>query len=770
MTTYLHTHDHTHEPTQPAPHTHDHTHDTPQPAHDHARTPQHAHDHTHDRPQPSTAPINTCKAGSYDTDKDGVIDYFLECHANGKRKKRTAYHADTAKKSAVTTYWESTGNLKTRIGYQSDGVTKSYESTHWESNGNQKTRIVYRSDGVTKSYDSSYWESNGNRKTGTSYRPDGTKSFEYSYWESNGNQKTYIAYQDDGVKKSSESTYWESTGNQKTRIDYQSDGAIVSSLNCYDSTGLREACHPIRHGLPDAYMTLTYHDSPANTKVDSYIQYNFIFETKKLFESTYWESNGNRKTEIAYQSDGVKKSSESTYWESTGNIKTRTSYQSDGVTVSSVTKYTYWEHDDDGHDDDDHDDDHHDHGHDDHHHDHGSTFRTSNGNLKTSIAYQSDGVTVSSVTCYDSTGTSEHCHPIRHGLPAAYMTLTYHDSPTNTKVNSYIQYKDTAKETKLYESTYWESAGNIKTNIDYQSDGVTLSSVTCYDSTGASEYCHPITHGLPAAYMTLTYYPSQPGAIGIYTNVNTYIQYRDTAKTKKYYESTLWESNGNIKTNIAYQSDGSTKWSKSTFWENGNIKTSIAYQLDGSTKFFEFIYWESNGNIKTHIGYGLDGTISSITCYDNTGVGEAAEEACHPITHGLRSGLLAAYMTLTYHDSPTNTKVNNYIQYTNTDKATKLYKSTFKASNGKIETRIDYQDDGDKKASVSTYWESNGNIKTKTSYQSDGATVSSVTKYTYWENGNQKTQITYQSDGVTVSSVNCYDSTGAGVTCTLAHF
>ena len=106
---------------------------------------------------PTTAPITTCKAGSYDSDHDGVANGFVECHGNGKRKRVTLYHAyhlfspkiDNVKIGSIATYREN-GNLKTYINYHADGVKKHYEYTYWE-NGNLKTWIVYQSDGVTVS-------------------------------------------------------------------------------------------------------------------------------------------------------------------------------------------------------------------------------------------------------------------------------------------------------------------------------------------------------------------------------------------------------------------------------------------------------------------------------------------------------------------------------------------------------------------------------------------------------------------------------------------
>ena len=214
-----------------------------------------------------------------------------------------------------------------------------------------------------------------------------------------------------------------------------------------------------------------------------------------------------------------------------------------------------------------------------------------NGNKKTEIEYHADGVTVDSVSCYDSKGESSFCHPTRHDLPTAYISVTYHDTPKNTKVANYIHYRDTAKTTILQEYTYWKN-GNKKTEIEYLSDGVTIDFAYCYDSKDERSFCHPTRHDLPTAYISVTYHDTPKN-----TKVASYIHYRDTAKTTILQEYTYWK-NGNAKTKIGYLYDGETKDYESTFWKDGNPKTAIEYLADGVAKKEEATYWQ-NGNSKT---------------------------------------------------------------------------------------------------------------------------------------------------------------------------
>ena len=253
------------------------------------------------------------------------------------------------------------------------------------------------------------------------------------------------------------------------------------------------------------------------------------------------------------------------------------------------------------------------------------------------------------------------------------MTLAYYDT-ANTKLRTYVQYGDTAKTNKLYEytydessghptlveynpgdmmkvsaSTYWEN-GHLKTRIEYESDGTTKRHEAAYHEDGKEKirisyqsgtsiaefscenFCHPERNGLPAEYMTLTYYDAEQ------TKLESYIQYRDTGKSEKWYEYTYWEDNGNRKTSIKYKSDGATKESESTYWEcNGKQKTSIGYSnFNGNVlKTSEYTFW-GNGRKKTEIIYQSDGTKESgyPLCHN----GDSSEsKTCTQERHGCTS-------------------------------------------------------------------------------------------------------------------------------------
>ena len=218
-----------------------------------------------------------------------------------------------------------------------------------------------------------------------------------------------------------------------------------------------------------------------------------------------------------------------------------------------------------------------------------------NGKKKTEIRHLLDGETIGKITCYDSSAEEEDCHPIRHGLPDAYMTVTYFDSPANTKVDNYTQYRDTAKTEKYYEFTYWESNGNKKTEIAYQADEIAKS----VKSIAGVSYPLVFKANTMGKLAEASYWEGNG-------NLKTAIVYQTDGETKKE-ELTYWESNGNLKTGILYQDDSETKEAETTHWENGNFKTLIRYQTDGETKREELTYWESNGNKKTGILYQDDG-------------------------------------------------------------------------------------------------------------------------------------------------------------------
>ena len=225
---------------------------------------------------------------------------------------------------------------------------------------------------------------NGYPKTYVDYQDNGTtKLSKTTYYESNGNKKILIYYKSDGVRLSSKHTYYKSNGEEKTLIVYEADGVTIHGVRCNKTDGrTEEPCHPVKHALDPMYMNVTYYDSPANRKLRSYTQYKNTDKTKKEDETTYYKSNGNRKTYIYYQPNGVKKSSQETYYESNGNRKTYIYYQPNGVKKSF--QETYYE---------------------------------SNGNRKTHTRYQLDGTTINSSRCYDINGiTKEACTMIKHGI------------------------------------------------------------------------------------------------------------------------------------------------------------------------------------------------------------------------------------------------------------------------------------------------------------------------------------------------------------------
>ena len=160
---------------------------------------------------------------------------------------------------------------------------------------------------------------NGKLKKRTIYRKPSdeyilfhSRHKEYTYWESTGNRKVVIAFSDDGVTKYREYTYWEN-GNQKEKIYYY-DGVTKSSYYTY-----------YENGTPKLFIDYARH--PLDLTIPPY----------KSRETTFWESNGKEKTHTLYMCCGTTRGLEATYWQN-GNKKTQINFQSDG-SVNDFTCY-----------------------------------------------------------------------------------------------------------------------------------------------------------------------------------------------------------------------------------------------------------------------------------------------------------------------------------------------------------------------------------------------------------------------------------------------
>ena len=101
-----------------------------------------------------------CVSGDHDSDKDGRIDYTLECYDNGVRKTRTDWNT-TGQDELVRFFstYRRDGSTHSLLEFFTYGAPKS-ESTFWES-GRLKTFIPYRFDGVQKSSPECYNEVSG---------------------------------------------------------------------------------------------------------------------------------------------------------------------------------------------------------------------------------------------------------------------------------------------------------------------------------------------------------------------------------------------------------------------------------------------------------------------------------------------------------------------------------------------------------------------------------------------------------------------------------
>ncbi len=183
------------------------------------------------------------------------------------------------------------------------------------------------------------------------------------------------------MTKSDEYTYYESNGNQKTRIYYYNGRKLYESPYCYADDGeTGETCTLEKHGCDIHYSCIDitlYGGGKTDCQAGSF-DTDSDSDGKKDFSITCHD-NGNRKTYISYNSDGVTKGHVTTHYERNGNRKTSISYQSDGVTKS-------WE----------------------------TTYYESNGNLKTEQLYSAVS-DCCAPACYEDDGFQELCTQAKHG-------------------------------------------------------------------------------------------------------------------------------------------------------------------------------------------------------------------------------------------------------------------------------------------------------------------------------------------------------------------
>ncbi len=193
----------------------------------------------------SALAFEICKAGNYDQDKDGLIDYTLACYdksslaartiydkdgvkkehvifyENGYRQRLTQYHANGMASQDIT-YYES-GHRKALLGYSSAGM-KQIENTYYERSNKLSRHITYYPDSTRKWMEVLYWEKvtkdtqnyydckdkpgepwsrfdTSINKALTCYREDDTKRLEWTFRESDGSRKTTIYYNEEGAKE-----------------------------------------------------------------------------------------------------------------------------------------------------------------------------------------------------------------------------------------------------------------------------------------------------------------------------------------------------------------------------------------------------------------------------------------------------------------------------------------------------------------------------------------------------------------------------------------
>ncbi len=210
----------------------------------------------------SALALDICKAGNYDQDKDGVIDYTLACYDKSSLAARTIYDKDGVKKEHVIFY--ENGYRQRLTQYHANGMA-SQDITYYES-GHRKALLGYSSAGM-KQIENTYYERSNKLSRHITYYPDSTRKWmEVLYWEKvtkdpqgyydckeqiwsrfdTSLNKAVICYRENGAKRL-EWTFRESDGSRKTTIYYNEEGA-------------KEAGYPHCHG-PSVQVECPVHNA-----------------------------------------------------------------------------------------------------------------------------------------------------------------------------------------------------------------------------------------------------------------------------------------------------------------------------------------------------------------------------------------------------------------------------------------------------------------------------------------------------------------------------
>ncbi len=170
-----------------------------------------------------------CRAGDYDSNSDGDIDFSIGCYSNGNRKHvilyQTSFTAFYKKpiSSIHYTFYESNGQLKTLIRYDSYGIQYGGHPICYQDDGITQETCAPAQHGCDLHYscaDPALYGGGRHDCIAGDYDSNYDTKTDFSITcHNNGARKTYIRYQNDGLTKHYEFTYHED-GNLKESISH----------------------------------------------------------------------------------------------------------------------------------------------------------------------------------------------------------------------------------------------------------------------------------------------------------------------------------------------------------------------------------------------------------------------------------------------------------------------------------------------------------------------------------------------------------------------
>ena len=479
-------------------------------------------------------------------------------------------------------------------------------------------------------------------------KPDKTE------YDENGNQ-IGIWYNDEG--KVERKVQYDENGNKEQETKYDEYEHAIEEAVYNEDEVLQSKTTWEYEGRYDSYPVKTefvYN----NGLLVSETKY-FGYYPDRISSQILYNENGNKVSETAYGSDGIKDSEKSFYengqvkkytvYSYDGDLETETEYYENGnIKQQSLYDYegkleTETEYDE-------------------------------NGNKVSETEYNSNGSKISDKTFYKN-GQVQH-EKVYNNYDKLDYEIEYNEEGVKTKgiQYNYNKYSKDVLESKthntyengvktksevydtdgnLISESVFDEAGNVvseteyaytlnddgtktvtttktvdgnseRVSIKYSADGKILEETTYY-KTGVQEY-RPLQvttyneQGLVESIADYEYGNKKSETVfsydsnGVKTGSKTYDS-KNTLQTENTYYA-----NGNVKSEISYTNKG-TVFEECYYYENGNKQCYIKYSLDG-IKWDEYYYYE-NGNEKLYIYYSDNGDKAHETTYLEDGTKES---------------------------------------------------------------------------------------------------------------------------------------------------